>query len=66
MLTAAQFDARFGARSERPPNIPDASRRPDVEEAMAAYQDRLERTGELPGMTPTCSLARSTAGRFGD
>jgi hypothetical protein len=37
----------------------------DAEEAMAAYQHRLERTGELPGYDPEAREQALQSGRFG-
>ena len=37
----------------------------DAEEAMAAYQDRLERTGDLPGYDPDVLERALDSGRFG-
>jgi hypothetical protein len=37
----------------------------DAEDAMAAYQDRLERTGELPGYDPEAFERALDSGRFG-
>ena len=38
---------------------------PDSEEAMAAYQERLERTGELPGYDREALERALESGRFG-
>jgi len=39
--------------------------RPAAQDAMAAYLDRLERTGELPGYDPAVIEQALAAGRFG-